>query len=161
MITARIDKPTPTTVRTVAWISVGFAVFAVLIQVFYAVILAPRLPAEFEIAIAARYQSGSVDITPAGLAVFGFAYVAVALVAAVIGVVLARTEASSAYAFGVLICLFMPAWVGFILGSVISIVASPEGTSGVSGASLYLGLGVAIGCVAVYFAPRLYPRNSA
>jgi hypothetical protein len=66
LVTARIDKPTPTIVRTVEWISVGFAVIAVRIQVFYAVVLAPRLNAEFEIAIAARYQSGSVDATPAG-----------------------------------------------------------------------------------------------
>ena len=155
MTTQRIDKPRPTTVRIVAWISVGFAVLAVLLQVFYAVVLAPALPRSFAIAVTGRYQSGGFDATPEGLAVFGFVFVIAGLIAAIVAVVLSRSGASAAYAFGVIVSLFVPAWVGFLLGSVFATLSSPEGASGVSDASIYAGVGVVVGFLALYFAPRL------
>jgi len=158
MTTSRVDKPTPATVRTVAWIAVGFAVVAVLVQLFYTVVLAPRLPASFDIAVTGQYQSGAIGATPGGLAVFGYLFVAVALVAAIAAVILSRVGSNAAYATGVLVSLFVPAYIGFLLGSVFSILSSDD--SRASGASIYFGIGVAIGFVALYFAPRFTRRGS-
>jgi len=156
---SRIDRPSPTTVRTVAWISVAFVVILALVEVYYATVLAPRLPASFEIAVIGQRQSGVIDATPGGLALFGYLFAGAAFVAAIAGVVLSRSGSNTAYAVGVLISLFVPAYIGFLLGAVGTILTSDA--SRTSGASIYAGVGVAIGFLAVYVAPRLRRDSGA
>jgi hypothetical protein len=152
MSSSRIDKPTPTTVRTVAYFAAGFVLLALVAQVFYVAVLAPQLPASFEINFSGRAPTSAIMATPGGLAVAGWIIVVLGIVAAVVAVVLARSGTRGAYAFGVLTCIVMPGFVGSLLGNAFSVLAGPVG---LIPAVIALIVGVAVGMAAIVLAPRV------